>query len=202
MDGEILGMKIENFDNIPIYISKEKHLRNAFEKAKVEGYIIEFGVYVGSTIKRIANFTSQEIFGFDSFEGLPEAWKWNRGHIKNEGFFKLNSLPIVPKHVILIKGWFKDTIPEWKKTHKDSIKFLHIDSDLYSSAKTILEELNAQIIPDTIIVFDELIRGQSGYEYWEEGEWKALHEWCNNFNREYVPLAKTRKSQVTIKIIK
>jgi len=195
-------MKIEDFNDIPIYYNKEKHLRNAFEKAKLDGYVIEFGVYVGNTIKRIAKFTTQKIYGFDSFEGLPESWAWSRSHIKNKGFFSVSRLPIVPGHVKLIKGWFKDTIPNWKKEHTGSIKYLHIDSDLYSSAKTILKELNDQILPDTIIVFDELIKGQSSYECWEEGEWKALQEWCIEFDREYIPLAKTHKNQATIKITK
>lgn len=195
-------LKLKDFSKLKKYRNKEEHLRNAYNNAELDGYIIEFGVYVGNTVRRIAKFTNQTIYGFDSFEGLPERWKWNTSIIHNKGYFKVDELPKVPKHVKLIKGWFKDTIPVWKEQHKKPIKYLHIDSDLYSSCITILTELNNQISPGTIIVFDELLKGTSSYQYWKDGEWKALHEWCTEYGRDYTPLAKTYSNQATIKVIK
>ena len=68
---------------------------------------------------------------------------------------------------------------------------------LYSSCATILTELNDQIKPGTIILFDEL----TNYLNWEEGEWKALQEWMKIHNREVFKLG-TYKTQVTYRIIK
>ena len=97
-------------------------------------------------------------------------------------------MPEVPEHVKLIPGWFDDTLPKWKKNHSEQIKFLHVDSDLYSSCVTILEELNKNIVPGTVILFDELF----GYPYWKEGEWKAFQEWLSYYDRYYTPIATAR----------
>jgi hypothetical protein len=39
-------------------------------------HVLEFGVYKGDTIQKLRNSLdeSYKIFGFDSFEGLPEDW--------------------------------------------------------------------------------------------------------------------------------
>src|SRR5690349_16469603 len=40
------------------------------------GFQLEFGVYSGTTINRIAEADySRTVWGFDSFEGLPERWR-------------------------------------------------------------------------------------------------------------------------------
>jgi len=44
---------------------------------------LEFGVATGATLRKIAtSFPSRSVYGFDSFEGLPEDWRgdgvtWN-----------------------------------------------------------------------------------------------------------------------------
>jgi len=74
----------------------------------LEGVVIEFGVYKGDTINYIARkLPSFDVFGFDSFEGLPEFWRDGF----DKGTFSLNSLPEVEKNVKLYKGWFDDTLP-------------------------------------------------------------------------------------------
>jgi hypothetical protein len=35
----------------------------------------EFGVASGNTINYISTFTNDKVYGFDSFEGLPEKWR-------------------------------------------------------------------------------------------------------------------------------
>src|SRR5262245_2534442 len=43
--------------------------------AEVDGHYLEFGVYTGGTISFMAKrIGGRVIHGFDSFEGLPEAW--------------------------------------------------------------------------------------------------------------------------------
>ena len=65
---------------------------------------LAFGVFHGGTINYISNFTKNKVYGFDSFEGLPE--KWRDGFEK--GCFNMNGeLPQVKENVALIKGFLK-----------------------------------------------------------------------------------------------
>lgn len=131
--------------------------------------ILEFGVYKGVTINFIATkISNHAIFGFDSFEGLPE--KWREGF--EQGIFKLEKLPDVRKNIELIKGYFEDTLPEFLDTHTGNVSILHVDCDLYSSTKCIFENLASRIRKGTIIIFDEFFN----YPEWEEGEYKAWNE--------------------------
>lgn len=163
------------------------------------GYCMEFGVWKGQSINYMAKVRSDITFyGFDSFEGLPENWEMGNKTIE-KGHFKIEETIKTKKNVILVKGLFQDTIQEWKKEHKESIQFLNIDSDLYSSAKTILFALNDQILINTIIRFDELLDSPlDPYPLWQEGEFKALSEWCKTFNREVVPISRSWKQGCTV----
>src|SRR5579864_3758244 len=93
------------------------------------GLYCEFGVYSGSTINFIAARTRNTVYGFDSFEGLPEDWQPG----VEKGTFRMKSLPRVRKNVHLIKGWFNETILVFAREHRENCSFLHVDCDLYSS---------------------------------------------------------------------
>jgi len=155
--------------------------------------ICEFGVYSGSTINHIASLTDKMVYGFDSFEGLPERWRDGYG----KGTFHLTTLPKVRPNVVLIKGWFDKTIPEFIKDHCESIGFLHVDCDLYSSTRTIFELLEHRIHPGCVIVFDEYFN----YPGWEEGEYKAFHEFLKHAGLTYEYIGYNRvNEQVAVKI--
>ncbi len=152
-------------------------LEYCLSKAEVDGLYLEFGVYSGTTINHIAERISQTVHGFDSFEGLPEQW----GTVPPGRFHTEGNLPDVRDNVELHKGWFEETLPEFIKLHPQSVAFIHADADLYSSTKTILFTLKDQIVPGTVIVFDEYIN----YPYWKDHEYKAFTEFCTEFNREF-----------------
>ena len=90
-----------------------------------------------------------------------------------------------------------------KAEYKNNIAYLHIDSDLYSSAKTVLTKLNDRIVPGTLIVFDELInfRLMQKMNTWTQHEWKALTEWRSEYNREVTPVARSSMNQVALRVI-
>lgn len=144
------------------------------------GLWLEFGVYSGQTIKQIARFTGANIiYGFDSFTGLPEAW--NETHKKGH-FSRKGKMPEVPKHVKLIKGWFKDTLPQFAREHKsDLITLMHIDCDIYSLTKCVFDNLGHLIAPECVIVFDELI----DYPAFKEHEIKAFYEYLRQSKRDF-----------------
>ena len=153
---------------------------------KVEGLYCEFGVHTGGSI----NFTAERIaprpiYGFDSFEGLPEDW---RPDVK-AGHFSLAGLPSVRDNVRLIKGWFNEALPPFLSEHKEPAAWLHIDSDLYSSARTVLELFAPRIRPGTVIVFDEYFN----YPGWKNGEHKAFQEFVSQHEVrfEYLGFAST-----------
>jgi len=150
--------------------SKFDLLTKAFTKANLDGdrLICEFGVFTGSTINHLAKMTSKTIFGFDSFEGLPEAW----GHRVQKGHFAVKKLPPVRSNVTLVKGWFNETLPPFLRENPGKIAFLHVDCDLYSSTATILELLEPRFVPGTVIAFDEFFN----YPGWEDGEFRAFNE--------------------------
>ena len=147
--------------------SKFDLLNEAIRRADIsEGRLIcEFGVF-------IARLTSNTVFGFDSFEGLPEEWnkKVPQGH------FALKSLPAVRSNVTLVKGWFNESLPSFLAQHAGAVGFLHIDCDLYSSTRTVFELLAPRLGPGTVIVFDEYFN----YPNWEEGEHKAFTEFLDS----------------------
>jgi hypothetical protein len=64
----------------------------------------------------------------------PEDW---RGGFP-AGTFAQASLPEVPG-AELVEGLFEDTLPRYLADHDEPVALLHIDSYLYSSAKTVLE---------------------------------------------------------------
>ena len=168
-----------------------------------KGYFLEFGVFNGKSINILSKLRKDNIFhGFDTFEGLPEEWDMGNKIIP-KGYFKLDKLPNVNNNVILYKGLFEDTIPEWKKKFKDPISFINIDCDLYNSTKTVLESLNSQIIKNTIIRFDDLLPSYlNPYPNWINGEWKALSEWVDKFKRSINPVARSWKQGCTIIVSK
>ncbi|GAB4342362.1 MAG: hypothetical protein Kow0037_29700 [Calditrichia bacterium] len=172
----------EKMQAVPSCSSKMAVLSLALDQVEKhgEGLFLEFGVYSGATINFIARQApDRQIFGFDSFEGLPEFWR--------DGFaagrFNRKKLPKTRKNVILITGWFEDTLPSFLQSHPQTVDFLHIDCDLYSSTKTIFDNLhrNQRLKPGAVIVFDEYFN----YPGWENGEYKAFQEFIQSSGLGY-----------------
>jgi len=158
-----------------------------------EGLYLEFGVFSGHTINHIAGQVDKPVYGFDSFEGLPERWRDSL----EAGHFKVNALPEVRQNVTLVKGWFDKTLPEFLQTHPGDVAFLHVDCDLYSSTRTIFAGLAPRIKPGTVIVFDEYF----SYPGWREGEFKAFHEFIVRAGLKFEYLNYNRKGeQVCLRI--
>jgi hypothetical protein len=149
------------------YGSHLELLTHALQIAPAEGMILEFGVASGETINHMASHTHRPVHGFDSFEGLPEAWR--TGFL--EGAFA-QELPKVPATVTLHKGLFSDTLPQFLRDNPGPTALLHVDCDLYSSTVCVLEALTASIRTGTVIVFDEYFN----YPGWKQHEHRAWME--------------------------
>lgn len=141
------------------------------EENNSDGLWLEFGVNAGTSVNFIAKNIAKTVYGFDSFEGLPEDWQRSRLNTQPKGSMSQNQkLPPHEANVHLIKGWFQETLPVFVKDYSGPVSFTHIDSDLYSSAKCILDHLALR--NGSVIVFDEYYH----YPYWRDGEYKAFHE--------------------------
>ena len=164
---------------------KERHKNFTLKKILSENKFkvcLEFGVFNGMTINMISKHCDK-VYGFDSFEGLPEDWN---GVCKKE-HFEVKGLPKVDKNTTLIKGWFNKTLKVFLNENPDIIiDMIHIDCDLYSSTKDVFNILikHNKMRKGLIIVFDELIN----YNKFYEGEIKALYEinQDNNVNFEWL----------------
>lgn len=171
-------------------------LEYALNEAKIEGQILEFGVWTGGTITKIAEVAKdRKVVGFDSFEGLDYQWR----HDVNLKMFDMDGqLPSVPKNVTLVKGYFENSLPAYLKDNQTPVSFLHIDSDIYESAKTVLENLKDQIVAGTVIVFDEFFN----YVGWQQHEYRAFEEFVKKYNKkhEYIGFASGHLS-VAVRIL-
>lgn len=169
----------------------------ALGKIEFSGLNLEFGVYSGRSINHCARFLPEQTFyGFDSFEGLPEAWRegYDKGH------FAVESMPNTEANVELVKGWFDRTIPFFvDRFPNENVSFLHVDCDIYSSTQAIFHHLHKKIVAGTIIVFDEYIN----YPGWREHEWLAFKEFVDyhRMSYEYIGFVPSHQ-QVAVRIIK
>ena len=140
---------------------------------------IELGSGGGKTINYISNFTDNKIYGFDSFEGFPEKWR----DYFDKGMFSTNGvLPEVNPNVVLIKGWFHDTLQRFVDSQSKKISFIHFDCALYSSTKCALEAFKNHIDTDCVMVFDEFVN-YPGFE--DNGELRAFYEFSKTYNVNY-----------------
>jgi hypothetical protein len=143
-----------------------------------DGLWLEFGVWKGYSLNVIAEYTKKIVYGFDSFTGLPEDWR--AGALK--GRYGIGGvLPPVKDNVRLVPGWFEETLPPFLQEHPENVALLHIDCDIYSSTKTVLTHLSDRIVPDTVIVFDEMFN----YPEYRDHELKAFYEFIQETGMKF-----------------
>jgi Methyltransferase domain len=160
----------------------------------IDGHYLEFGVFTGGTIRYIARcIGSRTIHGFDSFDGLPEPW--SGFGLGGKSFDVKGRLPRVPGNVDLHRGYFDQSLPKWLADHPGPVAFIHIDCDIYSSTKTILDLLGPRLANGTVILFDEYFN----YPGWEQHEFKAFQEFvaARGFKYDYLAFA---RQQVAVRI--
>jgi hypothetical protein len=169
-------------------------INKAIELNGENGHFLEFGVFDGESINLFSKQINNNIYGFDSFEGLKDDWT---GHNLPSGHFdRKGKIPKLKKNVVPVVGWAQDTLPKFIKDEKISkVSFLHMDLDTYESTKFVLKELKNYLTKNSIIIFDQLYN----YPGWKEGEFKALTEVFQENEYEYIAFGKYSK-QVVIKI--
>lgn len=161
------------------------------------GFGVEFGTRQGEVLRWLAGWQPApgNLFvrwqrsplgnlswhGFDSFEGLPpeidggggirEA-RWTAGKYTTNG--RLPNMTCCP-NIRLHKGWFNVSTGHFLDAHpRKPVAFAHMDADLYSSSRTVLNAIFSRCAHriGTVFSFDELFGTQSQ----EQHEFRALRE--------------------------
>eukprot|EP00884_Botryococcus_braunii_P011172 jgi/Botrbrau1/20055/Bobra.200_1s0060.1 len=156
-----------------------------------DGDWMEFGVADGKTIRLAGEWRLKhcgpevKVHGFDTFTGLPEPWSLAGGEVTfQSGTFSQNGrLPEVPSNVVLHKGLFIDSLPDYLTAQRTQrrkagqadhgVTYMHVDCDLYTGAAQALLLNAPRMQPGTILIFDELVN----YPNYRDHEVKALWEW-------------------------
>ncbi|HVW40587.1 MAG TPA: class I SAM-dependent methyltransferase [Amycolatopsis sp.] len=158
----------DHLPTAPIFTAPLETLEYALTLVDGEGMALEFGVFSGNTLKVIAAACEgREVYGFDSFDGLPEDWRTTQP----AGTFAVDQVPEVDGAEIVV-GLFADSLPGFLAEHPGPIAFLHLDADLYSSTKTVLDLAGDRLRPGSIVLFDEYFN----YPGWERHEHLAWTE--------------------------
>ncbi|GAB3248748.1 TylF/MycF/NovP-related O-methyltransferase [Nocardioides dilutus] len=149
---------------------------------------LELGVYEGESIKYWAQANTNpgsRFWGFDSFEGLPEAWSGAFNSMAEGTFDTGGNVPVVDdERVHFVKGWFQETIPPFLDGFEQRNQLVvHYDADLYTSTLYGLCKLDVISKPGTILIFDEF--GGA------DGEAKAFDDYSRSFLRDFEVVGQT-----------
>ncbi|MEP6625993.1 MAG: class I SAM-dependent methyltransferase [Acidimicrobiia bacterium] len=141
---------------------------------------LEFGVFEGETMQWWCDQlrpAGAQFVGFDSFEGLPEAWRPGFA----AGQFGTAGPPVInDDRVSFVSGWFDETLPDFAIPPHDQL-IVNVDSDLYSSARTVLDWVAPHLVSGSLLYFDEFAD--------RDHEPRALHETVAATHLELRPIA-------------
>jgi hypothetical protein len=145
------------------------------------------GAQIGAMQSRILAHAGSKrwVYGFDSFEGIPLAsaeddqqpgipgpkpfipYNDKRELLKSSGITvhareHVQALfnkwfPGKWENIVLVKGWFQDTLPLYSSVLKKlgGIALLRLDGDLYESTKVSLDHLFPLLAPGGILIVDD-----------------------------------------------
>jgi hypothetical protein len=177
------------------------------------GAYLEFGVYNGSSMLcmrdalRKLGIRQVDLYGFDSFKGLPESAAQDDGDVWYVGQFscprsiteqRLAPLDQPPNRVRLVEGWYTDTLSMGDIYGIGCASVVMIDSDTYSSARHALRFVAPLLTNPSIILFDDWKLNDLDVK--ALGEYKAFHEWVAQYPElrwEILP-SYNRKSRVLL----
>jgi hypothetical protein len=185
-----IDTEIEDIKNLPPFNWPTDYFNNVISYVRNEGLWLEFGVCSGNTINIISSKTKNIVYGFDSFLGLPEDWG---DHQPKGAYSREGNLPSVNNNVELVVGLFQDTLNDFLEKSKEPVAYLHLDADLYSSTKFVLDKLENRIVSGTVISFDEIYN----YSEYRDHEIKAWVEFCNRTKISYKWISRTNHEQAT-----
>ena len=153
--------------------NRKRSLIEAAQTANPDGICIELGVFQSRSLRILRAYFQGDIYGCDSFQGLPEEWRPGFP----AGIFATRPQPI--EGTTFIVGLFQDTFPDWLPTLTKPVTLIHVDCDIYSSTKYALTAIEPYMADGCVILFDEW----HNYPGWEDHEAKAFTEFLDEHPR-------------------
>ena len=160
-----------------------EHLIEQLDQAGIAGDIVEFGTAGGTWVKTLASIierrqNGRRLWGFDSFQGLPEPDIERDGTTWHAGQYAASLAEVSDSvgagqrpFLTLVEGWFQDSLVREPALGIETIAYARIDGDLYASAVECLKYLAPRLVDGAILVFDD----------WQfslnHGETLAFREW-------------------------
>lgn len=158
-----------------------KSLRHhVFATKDIEGSIIEVGVFRGGSLKEIADTEkTKQIYGFDTFSGLPE--KTPEIDVHRVGWFtsdydKVSELFSQYKNVTVARGTFPADFLDF---NPGPISLAHIDVDMYRSTLECMRWVDRRLSPGGILICDDYGAPDC------PGAKMAVHEFLNETKINY-----------------
>lgn len=167
-------------------------LAQAFEFKKindVSGDYFEFGLWRGKTflyaweMKRRYSCNETILFGFDSFEGLPEIddnhdniWESQAFCCSQEELRRiLHRAGVRENEFQLVGGYYEHSLNDQlhERLAGRSAAIVYIDCDLYVSTKQVLGFIKRYLVNGTIVCFDDFFNYKGSPT---QGEQRALSE--------------------------
>jgi hypothetical protein len=138
---------------------------------ELQGDVAECGVFKGGISLMIAKQlcgSEDTLWAFDSFAGLPadrsaqETCYYVAGALSSsqEAFQRLLATHQVENKVVVVPGWFSDTLDR----ELPPLRLVHVDCDVYSSVKCCLDHLYDRLVPGGIMVIDDFFDLGGGAE--------------------------------------
>jgi len=168
---ESAAFALEKLPLVPTFPHPDETLRHSAGLVAVPGCALEFGVGGGHTLRLMVEaLPDRRVVGFDVFTGLPEVWRTGFP----AGAFAQEALPEVPGAELVV-GLFEDALPGFLAENHEPVAFLHLDADLYSATKTVLDLAGSRLVSGSVVLFDEYFN----YPGWQDGEHRAWMEYVD-----------------------
>lgn len=136
------------------------------------GDYLEFGVFQGTSLGCMHDASAEldqhqmRLIGFDSFDGLPPEAATDDHGVWQPGAFRsslqytrtyLDMKGVDWSRIVLVKGWFSDTLNEETVRQHNIAKasVVMIDCDIYSAAKEALDFIEPLIVDQCVVFFDD-----------------------------------------------
>jgi hypothetical protein len=181
----LLKSWIERHQPHPSFATREllyAHVAETVIGCNIPIAFLEFGVYQGASLRAWTSLNraaESEFIGFDSFEGLPEAWV-NVSWTLPAGSFSTGGKPptLDDQRVRFVNGRFQDTLPFFASQFStDKQTVVHCDADLYTSTLYVLCKLDMLLKPGAIVIFDDFTSMLHDF--------RALEDYTRSFDRSY-----------------
>merc|ERR1719387_962118 len=132
----------------------------------------------GPLAEKAKTLSGTQVFGFDSFKGLPETWRsgYSEGTFNRHG-----NIPKPPAGVQWVVGWYDKTLPSFLANHTGDVGYLLVDSDICSSALYVLNTVYPRLADHALIYFDEIMNFNS----YESGELLAFFRFLRQHRLKY-----------------